>query len=205
MRFSHEPVVWRFFLPALSPGAALNIRRATMNDLRPIVRIWMDAVQTGMGLTPPSSAQVVDTFQKRLESPDSDYGHWVAEIDGSIAGWQGLLPCRPSPMLRWAESGTYVSMNHVGRSGHPGSAHQIRHGTRQVHEPDAHCGIPQRSKRCHDQSRRIFRMAQGGKYSPCQAKRPGSFTLRLRGPAEMMRVFGEHGFSDPEFLHSACP
>jgi len=103
-------------LPGGPRAANLSIRRATIKDLRPIVRIWMDAVQIGMGLTPPSSNDVIDTFQKRLESsPTSPYGHWVAEVDGSIAGWQGLMPCRPSPMLRWAESGTYVSMQHVGQ------------------------------------------------------------------------------------------
>lgn len=102
-------------LHSTSRTATPSIRRATIRDLRPMVKIWLDAVQLGMGLTPPSSNEVIDTFQKRLESQSTAYGHWVAEVDGSVAGWQGLLPCRPSPMMRWAESGTYVSMQHVGQ------------------------------------------------------------------------------------------
>lgn len=95
---------------------AINIRLATVRDLRPMVRIWLDAVQIGMGLTPPSSSEVIDTFQKRLEAPQTTaYGHWVAEVDGSVAGWQGLLPHRQSPIYRWAESGTYVSMQYAGQ------------------------------------------------------------------------------------------
>jgi len=91
------------------------IRRATIKDLRPVVKIWLDAVQLGMGLTPPSPNEVLATFQKRLEAPEQTaYGHWVAEVDGDVAGWQGLQPCRPSPVMRWAESGTYVSRDYVG-------------------------------------------------------------------------------------------
>ena len=101
--------------PSTSPKTPISIRRATIKDLRPIVKIWLDAVQIGMGLTPPSSDEVLSTFQKRLESTQSSaYGHWVAEVDGSVAGWQGLQPCRPNPMMRWAESGTYVSMQYIG-------------------------------------------------------------------------------------------
>ena len=98
--------------------ARITIRRATIKDLRPVVKIWLDAVQIGMGLTPPSSDEVLNTFQKRLESPpaaSSAYGHWVAEVDGDVAGWQGLHPCRPNPMMRWAESGTYISMQYLGQ------------------------------------------------------------------------------------------
>src|ERR1700722_1945202 len=91
------------------------IRRATIKDLRPVVKIWLDAVQLGLGLTPPSPSEVLATFQKRLEAPEQTaYGHWVAEVDGDVAGWQGLQPCRPSPVMRWAESGTYVSRDYVG-------------------------------------------------------------------------------------------
>src|SRR5579863_7179461 len=99
--------------PAGAPRRApLTMRRATMKDLHPIVKIWMNGVQMAQGLTPPPLDEVVNLFASRIESQSPVYGIWVAEVDGAVAGWQGLQACRPNPIMRWAESSTYISMQH---------------------------------------------------------------------------------------------
>ena len=79
-----------------------------------MVKIWLNAVQIAQGLTPPPLEEVVTMFRTRLESQSNEYGFWVAEVDGSIAGWQGQQPCRPNPIMKWAEVTTYISMEHMG-------------------------------------------------------------------------------------------
>jgi L-amino acid N-acyltransferase YncA len=93
----------------------VTVRRATIKDLDTIVKIWIDGVQIAQGLTPPNHDEISKLFKTRIESQSGGFGVWVAEVDGAVAGWQSLQPCRPNPMMRWAESSTYISMQHLGQ------------------------------------------------------------------------------------------
>ena len=97
-----------------SSQAAITIRRATVKDLQAIVKIWLNAVQVAQGLAPPPLQDVLNMFTNRLESQSNEYGFWVAEVNGAIGGWQGQQPCRPNPIMKWAEVTTYVSREHTG-------------------------------------------------------------------------------------------
>lgn len=92
----------------------VTIRPASIDDLREIAIIWRDG-QVAQGINPPDLDLALNAFRARLESKARDYGVWVAEIDGLLAGWQSLQPCRTSPLYNWAESSTYISTRSRGR------------------------------------------------------------------------------------------
>jgi L-amino acid N-acyltransferase YncA len=86
-----------------------SIRRATIDDLDSIAQIWCEGVESSFGKAPPSFETTLPFFSFQLSSVTDPYGYWVAEADGAVVGWQSLLPCRPSPISKWAYSSTYVS------------------------------------------------------------------------------------------------
>jgi L-amino acid N-acyltransferase YncA len=94
--------------------APVTIRPASIEDINEIAVIWRDG-QVAQGIDPPDLNIALNAFRARLESHGRDYGVWVAEIEGVIAGWQSLQPCRTSPLYNWAESSTYISARSRGR------------------------------------------------------------------------------------------
>src|ERR1700733_13685777 len=82
--------------------APVTIRPASIEDINEIAVIWRDG-QVAQGIDPPDLNIALNAFRARLESHGRDYGVWVAEIEGVIAGWQSLQPCRTSPLYNWAE------------------------------------------------------------------------------------------------------
>jgi len=91
-----------------------TIRRASIEDLDEIVAIWYDG-QLSQGNEPLKREEVKGIFRQRLESQTDVYGTWVAEINGSIVGWQSLNPCRANPVHKWAQSSTYIAKKMMGR------------------------------------------------------------------------------------------
>jgi phosphinothricin acetyltransferase len=97
--------------PAQS-GSQVTIRRAGVEDLAQIVAIWAEG-QLSQG-DQPDLAQGAKAFGARVESQTEIYGVWVAEIEGSVVGWQSLHPCRANPIHKWAESSTYIAQDCTG-------------------------------------------------------------------------------------------
>ena len=75
----------------------------------------MHGVGVAHGLEPPPETEVRAFFAGRIEQQTDVYGVWVAEHEGVVAGWEGLQPCRPNPISRWAESSTYIASNSKAR------------------------------------------------------------------------------------------
>jgi L-amino acid N-acyltransferase YncA len=90
------------------------IRPASLDDLGVMVAIWHDG-QISQGHKPIGHEQALCIFRKRVESQTSIYGIWVAEIEGSIGGWQSLHQGRANPTQKWAESSTYIAKERAGR------------------------------------------------------------------------------------------
>jgi L-amino acid N-acyltransferase YncA len=84
------------------------IRRATLNDLGDITRIWLEGAHAGFGGVTFDTQTAQSFFQAHLKSQTEAYGYWVAEAGGLVIGWQSLLPCRPNPLSRWGHSSTYI-------------------------------------------------------------------------------------------------
>jgi phosphinothricin acetyltransferase len=94
---------------AIPNNQLVSIRRATLEDIGVIADIWCDGVRGAHGLEPPERGQVLSFFRARLEDESIVYGIWVAEIEGTVTGFQSLQRSRPNPISKWAESSTYIS------------------------------------------------------------------------------------------------
>jgi L-amino acid N-acyltransferase YncA len=93
---------------------AVAIRPASIKDLHEIAVIWREG-QVAQGIKPPDLDLALQIFRARLETEAEVFGVWVAEIERVLVGWQSLLPCRTSPLYKWAESSTYISARSRGR------------------------------------------------------------------------------------------
>jgi phosphinothricin acetyltransferase len=92
----------------------LAVRRGTVDDLDNLMIIWKYG-QVAQGDVPSEIDQVSDVFRVRLTSQSDAYGIWIAELEGTVVGWQSLHCCRANPIHNWAESSTYISKQYHGR------------------------------------------------------------------------------------------
>jgi L-amino acid N-acyltransferase YncA len=88
-----------------------RIRQAEARDAEHIARIWTHGSALSLGYM-PDSADYASYFAGKIASQTLEFKVWLAEAtDGSILGWQALLPCRNNPVILhlMAESSTYVA------------------------------------------------------------------------------------------------
>ncbi len=92
-----------------------TVREATQDDLDPIYRIW-----TRRPGAPPASGKAEqkyrEAFRNQINSSGATFGVWVAEAEGTVAGWAGLSRMRSNPALHdiMAECSMYVARSHWG-------------------------------------------------------------------------------------------
>jgi L-amino acid N-acyltransferase YncA len=88
----------------------LSIRPAKPSDIPAITRIYAHAVEHGTAsfeLTPPDEAQMRQRMQALL---DGKFPYFVAEIDGSVAGYAYASLYRTRPSYRFTvENSVYVA------------------------------------------------------------------------------------------------
>jgi phosphinothricin acetyltransferase len=96
-------------MPDKPQASELCIRRATSADADGITTAWIHGLGTATHLRLPPKDEALAFFEDRLNRQTETFGLWVAEHQGTFAGWQGLQPCRPNPVSKFAESSTYVS------------------------------------------------------------------------------------------------
>lgn len=96
-------------MPDKPQASELTIRRATFADADNITTAWIHGLGAATHLRLPPKDEALAFFENRLRSQTDTYGLWVAEHQGTFAGWQGLQPCRANPVAKFAESSTYVA------------------------------------------------------------------------------------------------
>jgi len=92
-------------------GENYTIRQATLDDVTEVARVWAEGSMASLGFS-ISPSDYEEHFAKRIASQTEEFKLWIAEdSDGSVLGWQSLLPTRNNPAIVdfMAESSTYVS------------------------------------------------------------------------------------------------
>jgi len=90
----------------------MHIRRAVGGDVHEICDIWRLGVPNAFGIPAPANDVAVRFYRKRVKQQKDGFGVWVVEVNGVIAGWTSLQPCRANPISRMAEFSVYVSPEH---------------------------------------------------------------------------------------------
>jgi L-amino acid N-acyltransferase YncA len=89
---------------------SIPIRPATLADIPAITRIYAHAVKSGTAsfeLQPPDQAEMTRRMQALL---DGKFPYFVAEINGSVAGYAYASLYRPRPAYRFTvEDSVYIS------------------------------------------------------------------------------------------------
>lgn len=93
----------------------IRIRDAVPEDAAEIARIWLDGLEISAGLPGPPIGEAAVAFELRIREPLGQSGIWVAEVDGVLAGWQGLQDFGVTQISRIGQSSTYIAQQWHGR------------------------------------------------------------------------------------------
>ena len=93
----------------------ITIRQAETCDVDQVTKIWADNSALALGFAPNDGCDYQEYFAQKIANQTAAFKIWVAEsTEGSILGWQSLLPTRNNPAILnlTAESSTYVALDH---------------------------------------------------------------------------------------------
>ena len=82
-------------------GDNVEIRPAVPKDALEIARIWLRVLQHSSGVLAPPEKDAIVSFEQKIREPQGKSGMWVAVLDGTVLGWQGLLDFGVTRCVEW--------------------------------------------------------------------------------------------------------